>query len=227
MFKKKEEINDLNDISLVNPEEEKQTTFALIYNIVSESLSYMITFLLLSFTDITAIAFLGKVNLKNDIIELQFSLSLTYLITLLFSIGFMKILVSSGKTKKLYFEVITLVIIFILLVFIPIILVSYFFAPFGCWWDFLIYSPLFILFKILLFCNFKVLEIKKQMALVNMFSLIFFIFYALLGYILIIANDFGIRAIAILNIIIYAFAYLTSLVSLAYTLKMIIRANPK
>ena len=170
MFKKVEEINDLNDISLVNPDLEKKNCWEITYNILSDSLSNMVYLLLISLTDNISLIFIGKKHSLQTFITLQLCLSFIYIATLCFSVGVVELLHSKGKTRKLYFECLSLIIFITLLIFLPMSLLSYFFMSNKiAFFNFLIYISPYLLFKLVVFLQLRILEIKKAYLQVNFF----------------------------------------------------------
>lgn len=216
MFKKQEEINDLNDISLVNPDEEKQSILSLSFNIILDTLYNISTFLLLILIDNITIVLLNK-DLDNrstsDIIDFQLCINIFYILALLVTPGLMKILSSQGKIKKLYFEVISLVLIFILLFFIPLIVVLFILSPYYSkgYMNLLLLGAPIMFFKILTFINFKLLELKNKQSYILYLNLLFFFFYFITSYLLIIVLNKDIVSIGITYIIFYFLAFVFSM----------------
>lgn len=214
MLKINEEINDLNDVSLVNPEEERQSKLVLICKILCDSAQHVLSSLLICLGDNASLIFLGM-DKQNDIskqfISFQFGISLAYLIALTFITGIMHVLESTGKLKKLYFESIALSLLFVLLVFIPITLCSYFVAPLSSWVSFVVYLPSYMMLKFIMLINLKVLMLKKNQLVVNSFCLLLFAFHIILCYCLCIGYELGVSGLAISLNISYLLGSLVSL----------------
>lgn len=211
MFKKIEEINDLNDISLVNPEGERQSTCVLIKKILCDSIQHILSSLLICLADNISLIFLGSSHDSRKLIGFQFGLTLTYLIALTFITGIMHVVESTGKLRKLYFESIALSFLFVIFVFLPIALLSYFVAPYDSWACFMVYLPSYLMLKFILFINLKVLELKKNETAVNIFCLLLFCFHILLCYFLTVGYGLGIKGLAISLNISYLLGLLVSL----------------
>lgn len=219
MFKKKEEINDLNDISLVNPDEEKQPTFKVLLEIFSESMSYLLYFSIFLISDNVSLIFLGSSNNQsNNFSESQSAYSntiyfynsiiLIYTLCLLIGNGLIKILDSSNKTKRLYFEVICLLILLITIFYIPTTLCLYFFISKIPWIKFLVYSPIYVYLKLSVLLHIKLLTIKKLISLKNIVLVIMIILHIFLLYVFIKKYNFQLEGVIYSLTLTYFFSFL-------------------
>lgn len=201
MFIKKDEINDLNDVSLVNPDLEKTKTFTLIASIVLESLHNMLPFLLILLSDNTALIFLSNNFDKQNLIDLQFNLSIIYFVLLFFVPGIINFLNFKEKLKKLYFKTVSISIIFVIFVYTPFILSLFFFCPNKSWVNFTIFTPSFVLFKLIMIINLRIFDIRKLYVLNATFIVLFMIFHILLTFLLTVGFELGLLGVSLaLNI---------------------------
>lgn len=76
MFKKHyEQIDDLNDLSFVNPDIETKSKFSLIFDIIASSINGVSFFLYLAFLQFLNISLLGTHNKFDDMISLELSMA--------------------------------------------------------------------------------------------------------------------------------------------------------
>lgn len=215
MFKKETEINDLCDISLVNPDEEKMTYFNLIAKILSQTFKNVIAILLIILCDNFNIVIIAKHSKDNgNLLNLQYSICLIYIFLLLFSNGIYKIISSHGKQRKLYFESLVVIISFSLFVYLPISLLSIFIAPFEAWRNYILYSSIYVIAKLSFYLNVKLLELRNYW----MYSMILIFFAFLiqisLSYLFICIYDLGLTGVILSKIITYYISLILSFYAL-------------
>jgi Na+-driven multidrug efflux pump len=205
MKKAYDNYNDYNDVSLVDLQD--KSNFQLTYEILFGSFNSILPFLLLTIIDFLNLYFLGKVAIAFT----NFQICVIYLnlfgfvlaIGVLFNYeGFLL----NARNVKLFYETYqsckdNILFIFITLL-IPISLISYpilsyfFDRDLDTLWivycDFLAYSSLILLFKLLMLLNVKVLQIHNNMRNVHLILITYFGMYVLLTWIFLFRLNNGI-----------------------------------
>lgn len=222
MFRKQEEINDLIDISLVNPDEEKRTNFFLVWKILVDSFNNLIFLLVITLFDNLSLMFISRENNANSFICLQFSLSIVYIILLSFSTGIIQILVSQGKPRKLYYESFSIIVIFVLIIYLPLSLLSYFIAPEVAWTNFISLSSFYVFLKLVFFLNLKLMEIRKMKDLAALLLIIFSIFQISLSYLLVVVANKSIFGVYLALLISYFIGTISTFIILRIRTKLFV-----
>lgn len=216
MFKKETEINDLCDISLVNPDEEKMTYFNLIFKILNQTFKNIITILLIIVCDNVNIILVNKEsNDYENILNLQYAICIIYIVLLLFSNGIFNIISSHGKQRKLYFESLVVIICFGVFLYLPFSFLSYFISPYNAWRNYLIFSSFYIIAKLSFYLNVKLLELRGFWTYSLMLVFLAFLLQISLSFLFINSLKMGLFG-AILS---KSIAYLISLVVSFYVLR--------
>ena len=155
------EINDLNDISLVNPDEERKTILNLIGKIILDSFSNVFIAIIIIVLDFICLKYLSYSNSMELFIDYFLCICIIHTILLCLIIGVNFILNSRGKQRKLYYEALAITHVYIILIFIPIIGISYFFTPYQAWKNYLLWSPIYAYFKLIFINNLNLIYIRN------------------------------------------------------------------
>jgi Na+-driven multidrug efflux pump len=223
-YLKKDPIDDLNDLSLVNPEIEKKSRFSLAAEIVGDSIFNIFPILLLVLTDSLNLIFVG--HIKNESSHVNnfftfnfFQIGVIYLnlFGFIFALGTLKSLNKETINKREHYvhsKIIIYLLIFI--VIIPLMLAGYVvlnylysteqatqsdtFTQIYIWYvykSFILYSPLFM-FPLLLFqLNLKIFQIYNMRIHAFWICLLFIFLHCIISYVLIFVWNFNLKGILV------------------------------
>lgn len=222
MFKKSEEINDLNDISLVNDSEERKSILGIIGNILEESFYNLIYLLVITLFDNLTLMFISRENDATVFINYQYCLVIMYSIILCFSTGIIQILISHGKQRKLYYESLAILIVFVLAIYLPLSLLMYFITDFTTWKDFLLLSFIYVFFKLVFFLNIRLLELRKFQGIVTITLVVFSFLQISLSYLFVVILNLSLKGVMMTLIISYFVATVITYVLLDWKTKLFI-----
>ena len=122
MFIKKEEVNDLNDISLVNPELEHKNGLETISNILKTSAFNFIYLLLPIYLDVLFMVALIDTRQYELLINYEVIIVINHSFSLTFLPGLLNLLYNKSDFSNLYYEAISLSILCITFIFCPLLI---------------------------------------------------------------------------------------------------------
>lgn len=212
MFKKEyDSIDDLNDISYVNPEVTQKDSPSLIYEIISDSFFNILAVLLLILMDTINLMFVG--HFKEELIpSLEYSyfnfygIGITYfnLFGFVFALGMVKTLKRDLRDLENNFLSIKLILIFLtIFLILPLCVFSYeiFYSIYGdyvdldpVWWytytHFILFLPIFSYFHLLLQLNLKIYQIFNEKRAALLIFFLFFLIQIVLNYLFLVKCNF-------------------------------------
>lgn len=188
-FLKKEPIDDLNDISYVNPEIEYKSTLRLTTEILTDSIFNVLPILLLIIIDLLNLIFIGHIenresvlNLKNSTNRIEYfnyfqvGLAFMNLFGFAFALGVTKTIKKGNNIQNFFYNTKIILISLTLCIILPMAILSYYLLCFLysneeaevinmiyiVYTEFILYSPVFIFFTLLLQLNLRALELLND-----------------------------------------------------------------
>jgi Na+-driven multidrug efflux pump len=188
-FLKKEPIDDLNDISYVNPEIEYKSTLRLTTEILTDSIFNILPILLLIIIDLLNLIFIGHMGNTTSASNLsespnhikyfnyfQVGVAFMNLFGFAFALGVTKTIKKGNNIQKFFYNTKIILITLTLCIILPMAILSYYLLSFlyanedpevinmiyFVYTNFILYSPIFIFFTLLLQLNLRALELLND-----------------------------------------------------------------